>query len=99
MARCGLKISTPLGPTEWTLEETDGGPSLTPSVGRWQSPCQSHYWITDGEIVWSGKWTPEQVAAGRSAEEARRVAHYDALDRKRAGIFRRLWAWLKSLVH
>ena len=33
---CGEKVSTPLGPTEWSLEETGGGPTLRPSVGNWQ---------------------------------------------------------------
>ena len=94
---CGSKVSTPLGPTEWTLEETASGPSLTPSVGSWQLRCKSHYWIRRGKIVWSGTWTHDQVVAGRRAEEVRRRAHYDALDRKRAGILQRLWRWLKSL--
>ena len=66
---CGLKVSTPLGPTEWRLEETDNGPSLRPSVGNWQFPCQSHYWIDQGNIVWSDKWTPDQVTTGQRAEE------------------------------
>lgn len=94
---CGLKVSTPLGPTEWTLEETAIGPSLTPSVGNWQFPCKSHYWIQRGNIVWSTTWTSEQIAAGRSAEEARRRAYYEALDRKRGGILARFWRWLRSL--
>lgn len=48
---CGAKVSTPLGPAEWSLHETDQGPSLRPSVGNWQHPCQSHYWIDAGRIV------------------------------------------------
>jgi len=92
---CGSKVSTPLGPTEWKFEETDSGPSLRPSIGNWQLRCQSHYWIDQGNIVWSGKWTPEQVAAGRCSEEARRKAYYDAIDRKRDRILRRFWRWVK----
>jgi hypothetical protein len=94
---CGSKVSTPLGVTEWALEETATGPSLTPSVGNWQLPCQSHYWIRGGTIVWSTKWTGAQVAAGRREEENRRRAYFDTLDRERAGILQRLWHWLKSL--
>jgi hypothetical protein len=93
---CGTKVSTPLGPTEWALEETASGPSLTPSVGNWQLPCKSHYWIQGGTVVWLVMRTPEQIAAGRHAEVARRRAYYDALDRKRGGILQRLWRWLKS---
>lgn len=94
---CGAKVSTPLGPTEWTLKETASGASLTPSVGNWQLPCRSHYWIREGKIVWSGDWTPDQVAAGRRAEETRRRAHYAAVDRKRGGVMQRLWRWVASL--
>lgn len=93
---CGSKVSTPLGPTEWTLEETEHGPSLKPSVGNWQLPCQSHYWINRGRIVWSGKWTPEQIDAGRRAEEFRRREYYEEREQKREGILKRLWRWLVS---
>src|SRR5712691_897955 len=74
---CGAKIRTPLGPTEWALEETSNGPTLRPSIGNWQLPCQSHYCIYQGEVVWAAKWTTEQIAAGRYAEEKRRRAYYD----------------------
>jgi hypothetical protein len=93
---CGSKVSTPLGPTEWAFNETPTGPTLTPSVGNWQLPCKSHYFIRGGKVVWSAPWTPEQVAAGRNSEERRRRAYYDALDRKRGGRLGQLWRWIKS---
>jgi hypothetical protein len=95
---CGSKIRTPLGPANWTLEETDAGPTLNPSVGNWQLPCNSHYWIRRGKVIWCREWTPGQVAAGRRAEERRRQAYYDALDRRRDGILRTFWCWVKSLL-
>lgn len=95
---CGAKVSTPLGPTEWTLEETPAGPSLKPSVGNWQLPCKSHYWIDGGSVLWAEQWTPERIAAGRRMEEQRRRAYYDALDRRRGGFLRRLWRWIKGLI-
>lgn len=94
---CGSKIRTPLGPTEWKLEETNSGPTLRPSVGNWQQACQSHYWIYRGEIRWSNKWTPEQIAEGRRGEEERRRVYYNALDRQRGGAVRRGWRWVKGL--
>ena len=94
---CGSKIRTPLGPTEWAVEETDSGPSLYPSVGNWQQACQSHYWINRGEIRWAAKWTPDQIAAGRRGEEERRRAYFDAFDRKRGGKLRRFLRWIKGL--
>ncbi len=94
---CGSKIKTPLGPTEWSVKQTKSGPTLRPSVGNWQEACQSHYWITRGDIVWAEKWTPEQIAAGRRREEKRHQAYYEDLYRKRAGSLRRFFGWLKRL--
>ena len=95
---CNSKIRTPLGPTDWTFEETDFGPTLWPSIGNWQRPCQSHYWIIRGQVKWADKWTPEQIASGRKAEELRRLVYYDTIERKRRGILRKSWFWLKELV-
>jgi hypothetical protein len=94
---CGAKIRTPLSPTEWTLNEDESGPTLHPSVGNWQQACQSHYLIRNGQIIWSTKWTPEQIAAGRRNEEENRHAHYNAIDDRQGGILGRLWRWLKRL--
>ena len=95
---CGSKIRTPLGPTEWSVEETDDGPTLRPSVGNWQQACQSHYLITRGEIIWSAQWNAKQIAGGRRREEERRREYYDALGRKRGGVVRKLWRWMKRLI-
>ncbi len=94
---CGTKVSTPLGPTEWTLEETLMGPTLNPSVGNWQIPCKSHYWVRNGSIIWSDAWTPEQIIKGRQAEEHRRHAYYDARGHQHGTWLQRLWEWIKSL--
>ena len=95
---CGSKIRTPLGPTEWSVEETDGGPTLRPSVGNWQQACQSHYLITRGEVLWCKQWSAERIAGGRHREEERRREYYDALDRKRGGVVQKLWRWMKSII-
>jgi hypothetical protein len=94
---CGSKIKTPLGPCEWSIEQTAKGPSLTPSIGNWQEPCQSHYWIYRGEIKWADRWSPEQIAAGRRREEQRRAAYFDARGQKREGPFRRFSRWVAGL--
>jgi hypothetical protein len=94
---CGSKIRTPLGPTDWILKETDRGPTLSPSVGNWQLPCQSHYLICQGEIRWANQWTPQQIVAGRQNEERLSRTYYEALYSQRGGVFVRLWMWIKNL--
>ena len=93
---CGAKVITPLGPAEWTYSERDGYPTLYPSIGNWQLPCRSHYFITKGRIQWAGQWSDAQVAAGRNAEEQRRQAYYQSIDRGR-GFWARLWNWVREV--
>ena len=93
---CGAKVRTPLGPTAWTLEISNAGPSLSPSVGNWQLPCQSHYWIRQGEIIWAEQWAPEQITEGRRGEEARRNAYY-ADKQQKIGFLHWVWRKLSSL--
>jgi len=94
---CGTKIRTPLGATEWSVEETESGPSLSPSVGNWQEACQSHYWIERGQVRWAPKWNEEQIAEGRREEQERRRVHYEGLYCKKGWSMERFFRWLKRL--
>jgi hypothetical protein len=75
---CGNKVMVRVGPTEWSVEEHVDGPSLRPSIGSWQIPCKSHYWVEKGTIRWSRRWSPAQIERGRRAEEAHRRAYFEA---------------------
>jgi hypothetical protein len=94
---CGAKIRTPLGDTEWQLQETSEGPSLRPSVGNWQQKCRSHYVIRNGRIRWEGAWTEEQVLAGRRAEQVRRATYYADRYARQGGWWNRFCGWLKRM--
>jgi hypothetical protein len=93
---CGAKIRTPLGVTEWTVEETAKGPTLWPSVGNWQQQCRSHYWFCCGEVVWGDQWTPEDIEAGRCLEHASRLAYFEGRRRRRG--LRGLWSWIRQKI-
>lgn len=94
---CGVKVRTPLGPTEWTVRETEAGPTLRPSVGNWQQRCRSHYLITKGSVEWAGQWSEDQVLAGRAAEQSRREAYFEERH-PNSNIFVRLLNWIRSFV-
>lgn len=79
---CKNKIITPLDKTEWSFKEIMNKPTLYPSIGNWQLPCKSHYWIIEGTIEWSYPWSEEQIIEGREAEEEKRKAYYDNLEKK-----------------
>lgn len=51
---CGHEVVLPLNPDSsigWHLMYDGKKLTLRPSVGNFQLPCQSHYWITDNEAV------------------------------------------------
>lgn len=48
---CGEEVITPLSPEGWTLH-FNGRFSLTPSIGNFQFPCGSHYFITNEKVCW-----------------------------------------------
>jgi Family of unknown function (DUF6527) len=74
---CGNKVVTPISPVSWQLLFDGKTVSLTPSIGSWQFPCRSHYWIRSNKIRWAEAWAPEQIAAGRQ-REARDYERYFA---------------------
>jgi hypothetical protein len=48
---CRQKTVTPIDAvTGWMLNPD--GPTLTPSIGNFQMPCKSHYFVTAGKVVW-----------------------------------------------
>ena len=89
---CKNKIITPLGSTDWSFKEVNDKPTLFPSIGNWQLPCKSHYWITDGVIEWSYQWSKEQINEGREAEEKKRESYYGNLKNKnkKQSLFKRM---------
>ncbi|TAU59051.1 DUF6527 family protein [Rhizobium ruizarguesonis] len=93
---CGTKVTTPLGPTEWQVNDTGHGPTVVPSIGNWQLPCRSHYVITGGKTLWAGQWSEAQIKAGRNAEQRRRAAHYVARVHGRKW-WVRLGKWLRGI--
>lgn len=89
---CGTRVVTPLTPTDWKVKASRGIVSVRPSIGNWDYPCRSHYWIRNSEIVWAPQWTPEEIAEGREADRERKEAFYEAdASPGRSSWLMRLW--------
>lgn len=97
---CGSKITTPLGPTEWSFSSVSKKrrATLSPSIGNWQIPCRSHYWITNGEVLWAEKWSEKQIKEGRTKEQKNRRKYYDSMETKKKTIFHKIWLWVKKII-
>ncbi len=107
---CGDKVVTPLTPVDWAVIYDGQSISLYPSIGRWDAPCRSHYWIQKNRVVWSAKWSREKVDTLKRHEVALRddyfgLAHHDPLQAggdkpdqgpEQHGWLRRLWMKLSG---
>ena len=50
---CGEKVALPIDPDCWKVEYDGESLSLHPSIGNFQYPCKSHYWIRKNKVVWA----------------------------------------------
>lgn len=69
---CGHEIVLGVSPNDWKICWDGQTVSVSPSVGSWSLPCQSHYFIRRNRIEWAGQWSAEQIARGRAVDAARK---------------------------
>lgn len=72
---CGMKVVTPLSPTDWRLTFDGDSVSLHPSIGNWSYPCRSHYILRGNRVVWAGPMSDTDIRAVRGAD-VRDKRHY-----------------------
>jgi hypothetical protein len=73
---CGQKVVTPLSPTGWRLTIDRGKVSLYPSIGNWNFPCRSHYWVKRNEIQWSYDFTQHEINAARRYDAKMKESYF-----------------------
>ncbi|MFE5896125.1 DUF6527 family protein [Streptomyces sp. NPDC056488] len=92
---CGHEIVTPLSPAQWSLTYDGENVSLTPSIGNWSLPCQSHYWIRASRVRWSRHYTPAEIDQNQERDRHLLAAHdrEEQRPRRRAGLRRYFRFW------
>lgn len=50
---CGEKVVLPINPEGWKIIYDVESVTLHPSIGNFQFPCRSHYWIKHNKVVWT----------------------------------------------
>jgi hypothetical protein len=75
---CGSEVVTPLSPTDWQLLFDGVSISLTPSIGNWNFPCRSHYWIRHNKIIWARSWSQQEIEAGRTHDRRAKEQYLDS---------------------
>lgn len=89
---CGTKVFLPLSPAEWRVRFDEAGITVRPSVGNWEFPCRSHYFITENAVQWASAWDQDRVENARRRDDHDLDAYLDA--RKRSKFWRRLGDWI-----
>lgn len=74
---CQEEVVTPFSPTDWQLIFDGKSISLYPSVGNWAFNCRSHYWIRNNKVIWSRKWSKEEIDFGRGQDYLNKMGYYD----------------------
>jgi len=90
---CGSRVVTPLKPAKWQLTQRGDLVSLSPSIGRWQLPCKSHYWIRDNRVIWSRAFTEAEMQAVLDRDTRALHAYHAAQAKRRTlgSFIGRLW--------
>jgi hypothetical protein len=73
---CGREVVTPLAPTDWKLIFDGETISLYPSIGNWNFPCRSHYWIWNSFVEWAENWSERKVKAAMEEDRIQKNSYY-----------------------
>jgi hypothetical protein len=65
---CGMKVVTPLSPTDWQLTFDGDTVSLHPSIGNWSYPCRSHYILEGNRVMWAEPMSSEEIQSIRDTD-------------------------------
>lgn len=65
---CQREVVTKLSPARWRIV-FDGEVSLWPSIAATGLACNSHYFITRGDIDWRQKLSPTEIEQARKSDE------------------------------
>ena len=88
---CQREVVTKLSPARWRII-FDGEVSLWPSIAATGLACNSHYFITRGDVDWRQQLTPEQARRAKEADRRATGAQRSAND----SFFKSLWRRLKE---
>lgn len=73
---CGMKVITPIRPTQWCMSYNGESISLFPSIGNWSFACKSHYWIKESAVVSSYTMDDDEIAKVREQGRLDNERHY-----------------------
>lgn len=91
---CGNQVVTPLAPARWRLTFDGESISLSPSIGNWSFPCQSHYWISRNQVQWDRRFNDVEVASVRARDQRALQAPAPEIGYVEEPTQLRRWSWV-----
>jgi len=73
---CGNEVVTPLSPTDWELIFNGETVSLSPSIGNWNFPCKSHYYIKRNFVRFARKWHQEEIKENQENDRKQKIKFF-----------------------
>lgn len=67
---CGHKVVL-LCPDGHSVIDDGGYATIYPSVGVWDAPCRSHFFVTRGQVEWYSSWSDEMIKHSMSTQRVR----------------------------
>ncbi len=80
---CGNEVVTPFSPTDWSLTFDGETVSLSPSIGNWNFPCRSHYYINHNVIKISRQLSRDEIEWGREKDQKKKRKLFTKGSRKK----------------
>ena len=108
---CGCKneVVTPFSPTDWNIKFNGESISLSPSIGNWNFPCRSHYWIKNNQVEWASNWSDDAIKSGRRKDSIAKNKYFNEHkstetvlsndNQVSPHLWGRLRLWLSKLFH
>lgn len=87
---CGHKVTLLLGDGH-EVRDFGGRADIWPSIGVWDAPCRSHFFIKNGEVLWADRWSEEAIQRAMERQLERHIA-----STKKDPWYTRVWRWLIS---
>jgi hypothetical protein len=89
---CGHRVNLLLGDGH-TVNDVQGLADIWPSIGVWDAPCRSHFWIQSGRVLWAAQWSDTEIH-GAMEQQLSRHLHASKMSKP---WYERLALWLVNL--
>lgn len=89
---CGHQVNLLLGDGH-KVKDVGGLADVWPSIGVWDAPCRSHFWIEKGRVLWADQWSDVEI---HSAMEHQLSRHQKATKVSKRW-YERFVDWLANL--